>query len=74
MAKAKVILKEKKFTDDGLSFVSKDDGDLSLCITMTIGYLADLIVDGEVSTKEVTQLLKEMVKTETERRGNGEWL
>lgn len=71
----KVILKTKSYTDDdGLKFVIKDDGDLGLCLTMALGYVADLIVDNEASIKEVTQLLKDMVKEEKERRGEGTWL
>ena len=74
MAKAKVILKEKKMDENGLLFVSKEDGDLGTCLTMTLSYIADLIVDKEVSLKEVTDLLKKIVKEEQERRGNGQWL
>lgn len=74
MKKAKVILKEKKMDENGLLFVSKEDGDLGTCLTMAITYIADLIVDKAVSTKEVTDLLKKIVKEETERRGNGTWL
>lgn len=74
MAKAKVILKEKKADEMGLNFVSKDSGDLGICLTMALSYVADYIVDNEISVKEATQLLKNMVKEETERRGNGEWL
>lgn len=74
MAKAKVILKEQKHSDEGLHFVSKDNGDLGICVTMALSYVADLIVDKEVSLKEATQLLKNMVKENEERRGNGTWL
>jgi hypothetical protein len=41
---------------------------------MALSYVADLIVDKEVSLKEATQLLKNMVKETEERRGNGTWL
>ena len=74
MAKAKVILKEKKLDENGLLFVSKEDGDLGTCLTMAVSYIADLIVDNEVSMKEVTKLLKDVVKKQTERRGEGTWL
>ena len=74
MKKAKVILKEQKHGDDGLHFISKDQGDIGICLTMALAYVADLIVDNNSSMKEVTQLLKNMVKEETERRGNGQWL
>lgn len=74
MAKAKVILKETKADDNGLSFVSKSDGDTGICLSMCLGYVADVIVDNEVSIKEATQLLKDMVKDERDRRGEGTWL
>lgn len=74
MAKAKVILKEKKLDENGLLFVSKEDGDLGTCLTMAISYIADLIVEKEVSMKEATDLLKKIVKEEQERKGEGTWL
>ena len=74
MAKAKVILKEKKQSDAGLEFESKDKGEINICVSMALGYVADCVVDGVISSKEATQLLKDMIKEETERRGNGQWL
>lgn len=74
MAKAKVILKEKKLDENGLLFVSKEDGDLGTCLTMAISYIADLIIEKEVSMKEATDLLKKIVKEEQERKGEGTWL
>ena len=74
MKKAKVILKETKADDNGLNFVSKSDGDVGICLSMCLGYVADVVVDNEVSLKEATQLLKNMVKEETDRRGKGTWL
>ena len=74
MAKAKVILKEKKESTAGLEYESKDKGELNVCISMAVGYVADYVVDGVISVKEVTQTLKSMIKEETERRGNGTWL
>lgn len=74
MAKAKVILKEKNTTELGLDFVSKYDGDVGICLSMCLGFIADIIVDNEVSMKEATQLLKDMVKEERDRRGEGTWL
>lgn len=74
MKKAKVILKERKQSDAGLEFESKDKGEINICVSMALGYVADCVVDGVISSKEATQLLKDMVKEETERRGNGTWL
>ena len=74
MKKAKVVLNEQKHSNEGLYFVSKDQGDIGICLTMALSYVADLIVDKEASIKEVTQLLKNMVKETEERRGNGTWL
>ena len=74
MAKAKLILKEKKFDDNGLVFVSKEDGCVGTCLTMALSYVADLIVEGDVSMKDATDLLKKIVKDEKESRGNGTWL
>ena len=74
MKKAKVILKERKQSDAGLEFESNDKGEVNICISMALAYVADYVADGVISSKEVTQLLKNMVKEETERRGNGTWL
>lgn len=74
MAKAKVILKERKQSDAGLEFESKDKGEINICVSMALGYVADCVVDGVISSKEATQLLKDMIKEETERKGEGTWL
>ena len=74
MSKAKVILKERKQSDAGLEFESKDKGEVNICISMALGYVADYVADGVISSKEVTQLLKDMIKEEKNRRGEGTWL
>ena len=75
MSKSKVVLTAKidKHKDD-FNIAIKEKGDLSICITMGLKYVADKIVENDASLKEVTQLLKTMVKDEQERRGNGTWL
>ena len=74
MPKAKVILKEKKLDENGLTYIVKEKGDIGMCLTMALRYVANIIVDQDTSTKEVTQLLKQMIKEETDRRGEGTWL
>lgn len=74
MKKAKVILKEKRATDEGLTFLIKDEGDLGICLSMCLSYVADSIINNEVSMKEVTQLLKDIVKEGKDERGEGTWL
>ena len=54
--------------------VEGNKGELNICISMALGYVADYVVDGAISSKEATQTLKDMIKEETERRGNGTWL
>ena len=74
MPKAKVILKEKKLDENGLTYIVKEKGDIGMCLTVALRYVANIIVDQDTSTKEVTQLLKQMIKEETDRRGEGTWL
>lgn len=74
MSKAKVVLKETGANEEGLSFVSKDKGDIGICLSMCLGYVARLIIEGAVSNKQATQLLKDMIKEEKNRRGEGTWL
>ena len=73
--KSKVILKEEKFNEEnGLTWKISHKGDTGVCLTMALGYVADLIVDNEISIKDSTQLLKDLVKDERDRRGEGTWL
>lgn len=72
--KAKVVLKEKSLTNNGLTIVSKDCGDPNICATMAISYLADLIVANKANMKEVTDILKKLVKDYKEEGENGKWL
>lgn len=73
MKKPKLVLTTKTKKDD-VYVVVKENGDLSVCVTMALQYIAENIVEQGASIKEVTKLLKDMVKNEQERRGNGEWL
>ena len=72
--KAKVVLKEKSLTDNGLTLVSKDHGDPNICVTMAISYLADMIAINQANMKEVTNILKKLVKDYKEEGENGKWL
>lgn len=72
--KAKVVLKEKSLTDNGLTLVSKDRGDPNICATMAISYLADMIATNQANMKEVTDILKKLVKDYKEEGENGKWL
>lgn len=72
--KAKVVLKEKSLTDNGLTIVSEDCGDPNICVTMAISYLADMIATNQANVKEVTDLLKKLVKEYEEEGENGKWL
>lgn len=67
--KAKVVLKEKTINDAGLTFVSKDCGDANVCVTMAISYIADMIATKQANMKEVTQILKQLVKEYEEENG-----
>lgn len=72
--KAKVVLKEKTIGDSGLVFMSKDNGDVNVCVTMATAYLADMISSGQANMKEVTDILKKLVKDYKEEGENGKWL
>ena len=65
MVKAKVILKQKEFNDDGFTYISKDDGDEGLCFTMAIGYAVQLAKDCGISLTKVKELVTDIYK-ETE--------
>ena len=74
MSKSKVVLKAKVNEDkQDFNISVRESGEESVCITMGLKYVADKIVENDASLKEVTQLLKTMVKDEQERRGNGTW-
>ena len=73
MSKPKLVLTTKTKKDD-VYVVVKENGDLSVCITMALQYIADNIVENDASIKEVTKLLKDMVKDTKDRRGEGTWL
>ena len=73
MRKPKLVLTTKTKKDD-VYVVVKENGDLSVCITMALQYIADNIVENDASIKEVTKLLKDMVKDTKDRRGEGTWL
>lgn len=75
MSKSKVVLKAKVNEDKGDFNISvRESGEESVCITMVLQYLADKIVESNASIKEVTKLLKDIVKDTKDRRGEGTWL
>ena len=75
MSKSKVVLKAKVNEDKETFNISvRESGEKSICITMVLQYLADKIVESDASIKEVTKLLKDIVKDTKDRRGEGTWL
>lgn len=75
MSKSKVVLKAKVNEDKETFNISvRESGEESVCITMVLQYLADKIVESDASIKEVTKLLKDIVKDTKDRRGEGTWL
>lgn len=73
MGKPKLILKAKIKNDETVIAVD-ERGDGVVCLTMALQYIANNIVDNDASIKEVTKLLKDMVKNERDRRGETTWL
>lgn len=73
MGKPKLVLKAKIKNDEVIIAVD-ERGDRAACITMALQYIADNIVENDASIKEVTKLLKDMVKNERDRRGETTWL
>lgn len=73
MVKSKLILKAKIKNDEVVIAVD-ERGDRAVCLTMALQYIADNIVENDASIKEVTKLLKDMVKNERDRRGETTWL
>lgn len=65
MKKAKVVLKQKEFTDNGFTYVSKHDGDEGFCFTMAIGFATSLAKQSGVSLTKVKELVTDIYK-ETE--------
>ena len=75
MSKSKVVLKAKVNEDkEDFNISVRESGEESVCITMVLQYLADKIVESDASIKEVTKLLKDIVKDTKDRRGEGTWL
>lgn len=73
MGKPKLVLKAKIKNDEVIIAVD-ERGDEVVCLTMALQYIANNIVDNDASIKEVTKLLKDMVKNERDRRGETTWL
>lgn len=62
MKKAKVILKERRFNDVGLEYISKDKGCYEACFGMAIGYAVELAKENGVSLKEITKIVSNIYK------------
>ena len=73
MGKPKLVLKAK-IKNDEVVIVVDERGDRTVCLTMALQYIAENIVENDASIKEVTKLLKDMVKNERDRRGETTWL
>lgn len=73
MGKPKLVLKAKIKNDEVIIAVD-ERGDEVVCLTMALQYIANNIVENDASIKEVTKLLKDMVKNERDRRGETTWL
>lgn len=73
MSKAKLVL-TAKIKNDEVVIAVKEKGDIEVCLTMALQYIADNIVEHDASIKDVTKLLKDMVKNEKDRRGESTWL
>lgn len=73
MGKPKLVLKAKIKNDEVVIAVG-ERGDRTVCLTMALQYIAENIVENDASIKEVTKLLKDMVKNERDRRGETTWL
>lgn len=73
MGKPKLVLKAKIKNDEVIIAVD-ERGDEVVCLTMALQYIAENIVENDASIKEVTKLLKDMVKNKRDRRGETTWL
>lgn len=65
MRKAKVVLKETGFNDEGFSYSSSDRGDTGKCFTMAVGYATSLAKQNGVSITKLKEIITEIYK-ETE--------
>ena len=65
MKKAKVIIKQNNFNEDGLSYTTKDKGDEGICFTMAMGYAVSVAKRNNVPLKTFNNLVKDIYK-ETE--------
>ena len=63
-----------KIKNDEVIIAVDERGDEVVCLTMALQYIAENIVENDASIKEVTKLLKDMVKNKRDRRGETTWL
>lgn len=63
--KAKVIVKQKSFTDDGLTYVSKSRGEDGVCFTMAMGFAIGLAKQSGISLTKIKELVTD-IYNETE--------
>lgn len=70
MRKAKIVIKEKGFDEEGLCYTTKDKGDEGVCFTMAIGYVVNLAKTNEVPLKSLNNIIKDAYK-ETEEVEDG---
>lgn len=65
MNKAKVVIKQKEYADNGLVYVSKHKGEDGICFTMAMGFAISLAKQSGISLTKIKELATDIYK-ETE--------
>ena len=65
MERAKIIIKQKEYDENGFTYVSKCKGDEGLCFTMAIGFAVSPAKKSGVSATKVKEIVGDIYK-ETE--------
>lgn len=65
MTKSKVVIKQKGYTDNGLTYVSKNKGEDGICFTMAMGFAISLAKQSGISLTKIKELVTDIYK-ETE--------
>lgn len=65
MKKAKIIIKQKEYGDNGLVYTTDFKGEEGICFTMALGAAVSLAKQNNISMTKVVNILKDIYK-ETE--------
>lgn len=70
MKKAKIVIKQKEYDDNGLVYTTNCKGEAGICFTMALGTAVSIAKQNGISMTKITSILKDIYK-ETEDNENG---